>query len=403
MDNDFRRKKNDVPSKKVKNIFLNSSVGNNDRPIISKTNNLEKDLNDANRVFENSKACSNAFQSFQKNSLQNFKNILTGDSNVNFLRNKFEAVEELVQNKVDICFLSDTKIDETFPNQPFVINGYKLFRRDRICHGEGVLCYINENIPSKTVNVEGIVKECEIVLMEFSIKTRKWLFIGLYKPFSQDENSFLDNLSLIINRVTWQYKNFMLTGDFNMTIENKNLEVFMNSFGLECLIKRPTCFQSKNPNCIDLILANKKDLFKNSNGSEVGISDHHSLIITALKSQLVKGNAKTKLYPDYSEFNMDNFKAELDDKLKSGVVTEYSNFQNIFIQVLNNHAPAKKKIVRFNNNPLMTKTLRKVMHRSRLKNIFIRKRMIKIGKTIRSKEIFVLTFSVKLKQKTLKV
>ena len=166
----------------------------------------------------------------------------------------------------------------------------------------------------------------------------------------------------------------MLTGDFNMTIENKNLEVFMNSFGLECLIKKPTCFQSKNPNCIDLILANIKDLFKNSNGSEVGISDHHSLIITALKSQLVKGNAKTKLYPDYSEFNMDNFKAELDDKLKSGVVTEYSNFQNIFIQVLNNHAPAKKKIVRFNNSPFMTKTLRKIMHRSRLKNIFIRKR-----------------------------
>ena len=166
----------------------------------------------------------------------------------------------------------------------------------------------------------------------------------------------------------------MLTGDFNMTIENKNLEVFMNSFGLECLIKKPTCFQSKNPNCIDLILANIKDLFKNSNGSEVGISDHHSLIITVLKSQLVKGNAKTKLYPDYSEFNMDNFKAELDDKLKSGVVTEYSNFQNIFIQVLNNHAPAKKKIVRFNNSPFMTKTLRKIMHRSRLKNIFIRKR-----------------------------
>ena len=102
---------------------------------------------------------------------------------------------------------------------------------------------------------------------------------------------------------------------------------------------------------------------------EVGIN---SLSITALKSQLVKGNAKTKLYRDYSEFNMDNFKAELDDKLKSGVVTEYSNFQNIFIQVLNNHAPAKKKIVRFINSPFMTKTLRKaIMHRSRLKYIYI--------------------------------
>ena len=56
---------------------------------------------------------------------------------------------------------------------------------------------------------------------------------------------------------------------------------------------------------------------------EAGISDHHNLIITALKSQLVKGNAKTKVYRDYSEFNMDNFKAELDHKLKSGIVTVF--------------------------------------------------------------------------------
>ena len=60
---------------------------------------------------------------------------------------------------------------------------------------------------------------------------------------------------------------------------------------------------------------------------------------------------------------MGNFKAELDNKLKSGIVTVYSNFQNDFIQVLNNHTPAKKKTVRFSYSPFMTKTLRKaIMH-----------------------------------------
>ena len=53
-----------------------------------------------------------------------------------------------------------------------MINNYKLFRRDGNCHGGGILCYSNENVSSKTVNVEGIAKECEIVLIEFSIKTR---------------------------------------------------------------------------------------------------------------------------------------------------------------------------------------------------------------------------------------
>ena len=55
------------------------------------------------------------------------------------------------------------------------------------------------------INVEGIEKDCEIALIEFSIKTRRWLCIGLYKPPSQNENCFLDNLSLVINRLTCQY------------------------------------------------------------------------------------------------------------------------------------------------------------------------------------------------------
>ena len=55
----------------------------------------------------------------------------------------------------------------------------------------------------------------------------------------------------------------MLIGNFNMSIENKNFEVFMKSFGLDCLIKKSTFLQSKNPSCIDQILTNKKYLSKN--------------------------------------------------------------------------------------------------------------------------------------------
>ena len=124
------------------------------------------------------------------------------------------------------------------------------------------------------------------------------------------------------------------------------------------LIKKSTCFQSKIPNCVDLILTNKKDLFKNFSVLELGISDHHSFIITTLKSKLGKRNTKTKSYRDYSEFSMGNFKTELDNKL-SDIITEYSNFQNIFIQVFNNYALVKKKIVSFNNSPFMTKAIRK--------------------------------------------
>ena len=69
----------------------------------------------------------------------------------------------------------------------------------------------------------------------------------------------------------------------------------MTTLDLECLIKKPTCFQSSDPTCINLILTNK-GFFKSTDVIKVGISDHHSLIAIALKSLLLEGNAKTKLY-----------------------------------------------------------------------------------------------------------
>ena len=84
------------------------------------------------------------------------------------------------------------------------------------------------------------------------------------------------------------------------------------------------------------------------------ISDHHSLIVTALKSLLLKGNAKTKLYRDYSSFSMDHFKEDLSNNLKNNSITEYFHFQNIFLEILSKHAPIQK-ILQFNDNPLMTK------------------------------------------------
>ena len=156
----------------------------------------------------------------------------------------------------------------------------------------------------------------------------------------------------------------MLIGDFNLTINNKRIQNVMTTFDLECLIKKPTCFQSSNPTCVDLILTSKKEFVKNTDVIEVGISNNHSLTVTVLKSLLLKGNAKTKLYRDCDSFIIDHFKEDLDNNLKNNSITEYSHFQNVFLEILHKHAPIKKNILRFNDNPFMTKALRKArMHR----------------------------------------
>ena len=91
---------------------------------------------------------------------------------------------------------------------------------------------------------------------------------------------------------------------------------------------------------------------------------------TALKTQVIKGNAKTKMYRDYKTFNTELFKREIGESLENHTTYGYSYFQNIFIALLNKCAPIRKKIMRFNNNPFMSKALKKaIIHRSKFKNL----------------------------------
>ena len=57
------------------------------------------------------------------------------------------------------------------------------------------------------MSLEEIPDDFEISLIEFFIKTRKWLRIGFYKPPSQSDKYFLDNLSFILNKLTCQHYN----------------------------------------------------------------------------------------------------------------------------------------------------------------------------------------------------
>ena len=51
--------------------------------------------------------------------------------------------------------------------------------------------------------------------------------------------------------MSYERENIMLIGDFSLIVENKNLEVFMNTFDTEYVIKKATSFQSTSLRCTD--------------------------------------------------------------------------------------------------------------------------------------------------------
>lgn len=131
-------------------------------------------------------------------------------------------------------------------------------------------------------------------------------------------------------------------------------------------------FLHEKPISINLILTNKKSLFKNSRAFEVGILDHHYLVLTSIRNHYIQGNPKIILYRNYKHVRFEAFSNKLNELLKAEKDKNYSLFENIFLQVLNPHAPLKKKVQKFNSNPFMTKHLCKAInHPSRLKIISI--------------------------------
>ena len=174
--------------------------------------------------------------------------------------------------------------------------------------------YVNENIPCRKLSPAQNDSNFAIIFLEITLRNRKWLLIGLYKPPGQKEKGFLENLSSILNKYISKYENITLIGAFNSSVENKHLADFTTLFNLESLLKSLTCFQSSKPTCIDLILTKKKELFKKSKTFEVG---HHLLTLISMRIQFIKGNPKVKFYRVYKSFNFASFNNNLDGLLKA--------------------------------------------------------------------------------------
>ena len=115
----------------------------------------------------------------------------------------------------------------------------------------------------------------------------------------------------------------------------------MNSFNLYNLIKSNTCFKGSG-SCIDLILTNRKYCFKHTSTFETGLSDHHHLIYSMLKTTFKKEESKQFIYRDYKNFDNTNFQMDLESKLNN-CPKKYENFEKTFENVLNAHAPKKTK------------------------------------------------------------
>ena len=81
------------------------------------------------------------------------------------------------------------------------------------------------------------------------------------------------------------------------------------------------------------------------------------------------------MYRDYRNYDQDIFSQELCTSLSSETVLDYTNFEDNFLGVLNKHAPSKKKVLRANHAPYVTKALMTaIMKRPYLEKLYFKKK-----------------------------
>ena len=100
----------------------------------------------------------------------NVNKLTFGHLNINYLRNKFDQLTEMVKGFVDIFLISESKLDDSFPEGQFTIDDYHApFRFDRHGNGGGLLLYVHEDILAKVLHSDFLLLKV-FMLRLFSIR-----------------------------------------------------------------------------------------------------------------------------------------------------------------------------------------------------------------------------------------
>ena len=305
---------------------------------------------------------------------QNVGNVIIGHLNINSLRYKFEDLCEIIDGYVDIMIIGETKLDESFPSNQFMVRGYKKpYRKDRNANGGGVMIYVREDIPS--LEKENFLpNNIEAIAVEINLRKNKLLLIGTYHSTSIEygctDDVFFNEIGNLLDRYTG-YDRFLIAGDLNIEEGDDILDDFIECYSAKNLVKEPTCFKNpSNPSCIDLFITNSYQSFMKTTAVSNGLSDFHKMTLTVMKTVFPKAKPKLITYRHSSKYNKYDFKEALERNLFNQPKT-YETFQNIFLRTLNEFEPLKTKYVRANNKSYVDKEMRKaIMLRTQLQNLY---------------------------------
>ena len=106
---------------------------------------------------------------------------------------------------------------------------------------------------------------------------------------------------------------------------------------------------------IDLLVTNPKFALIKTNFFEAGLSDHHPMVYTILKTKFEKFKAKKLIYRNFKQCDSDQFKLDICNSMSA--MRTHAAFENNFVSILDKHAHKKTNILQGIKKPILKRTL----------------------------------------------
>ena len=306
-----------------------------------------------------------------------------GHLNVYHLANKTHDIANFLHLQTDVMHifgLSETRLTDKMDDEILNLPDYVLLRRDPATKGQvGLAVYIHNTVCHLIKRREDLEhSETESLWLEIKTDTRCLLVCLIYRNPSAS-NDWSDKFVEMMDKATATNSDVLLLGDFNINMlhSQPNWKCTTSLFGLKQMVTSPTRVTCTSSTLIDHIYTNNDPLLSNIWVPQISISDHFPVCCTWSNKSIPQPNQGHKeiTFRSFKRFEPLAFLHDLNQMPFSEIYqftdpdAALQKWYELFLSVLNRHAPLCKKRVKNKQLPAwLTDDITKAMSlRDRLK------------------------------------
>ena len=306
------------------------------------------------------------------------KRISIAHLNAESLKNRvrFTEVKEMALEKnFDILSFSETWFNTSVSNASVHLDGYNIFRLDRLRKkGGGVCAYVKSSLKVKTLKDLTRTSDSGLqqLWLQIQHKHLKSVIVCIvYRPPDSAISCLTDELMPSYTHALSLKKSIILTGDLNCDLMSDNprgdaLRSFCVAVNATQLIKDPTRVTNSSSTLIDIVLSSDPGLVKDSGVLDMTISDHF-LVYAVLDLKILKPKACYITTRSYKKYNAELFSSDVSYipwnilDLADSLDAKVDNFNDLFLACLNDHAPIKTFKLKRKSIPFITDDIRQLI------------------------------------------